>query len=301
MKIIYLIIFLFSVSISAQSSIKISLFSKKDSTFIENAFIYKDNNLVSYSDKKGVFKIKNTDFKSITINHLSFKSISLNRKDVYNNKKIYLIEKNEALDEVTINSKEVKTDLILPKQSLWSKISYNIGHKANTNSICATYIPFDNKYKHSIIKNILIETSKGYWGDPNKQYMPFLINLYSVDSVSKLPNKQLITDSILVSKNKNDKSKYVTYNVEKYYIDFPEDGIFVAVKTLNKYQYREYSDISNEAPAFKVIDKSKRSKSVTYCKHYHIDGTIEKDWIDKDIPLLGFIYNFGIEVEYYEN
>jgi len=301
MKIIYPITFLFSVCVTAQSSIKISLLSKKDSTFIENAFIYKDNILVSYSDKKGVFKIKNTDFKSITINHLSFKSISLNKKEVDNNKIIYLTEKNEALDEVTINSKEVKTDLILPKQSLWSKIGYYKGHKANTNSVYATYIPFDNKYKNSIIKNILIETHKGYWGDPNKQYMPFLINLYSVDSVSKLPNKQMISDSILVSKNKNDKSKYVTHNVEKYYIDFPEDGIFVAVKTLNKYQYRKYDDISNEAPAFKIIDESKRSKSVTYCKHYHIDGTIEKDWIDKDIPLLGFIYNFGIEVEYYKN
>lgn len=281
----------------AQKEHKYILISDKDSTVVKDAYIFVDDKLTTYSDENGVFKLKNKKFEIITIKHLNFYDLSINTSDLFNNKKIYITPKNEELNEVVVSGREVTTKKVLPKQSLLSKIGYYVGHKANTNAIYATYIPYNKKYKNSTIKNILIETSKGYWGDPNKQYMPFRVNLYTVDTLTKLPDQKILPDTLLISKKIGGDSKYVSCNIEEYLIDFPKEGIFVAIKTLSKYQYRDDYEISNEAPAFKIIRESKNSKNITYRKWFNSDGSLKKDWNDPEYGVLGFIYNFGIEVE----
>ena len=297
MKKFALIILLFAIAkVNSQSEFKVLKY--KDSSAIENAYVSMNGMSKTITDKNGIFKIEsNFEFDSLTISHISFNPKTLNKYELSKSRIIYLKEKNQQLDEVVIDEKELVLEPILPKQTLFSKMGHYKGHRAPENSEYVTYIP-NSENKSEFIKNIVIETHKGYWGDPKKEYMPFKVNLYSVNKTTGLPDKKLIPISILTRKISED-SKYVKVDISDYFIDFPESGIFVCVETLTKDEYREYVNISTQSPAFKIIKKTKKSKSITYSRKFR-NGEMIKDWIDEKYPPVDFVYNFGIEIEYYK-
>jgi hypothetical protein len=295
-KIALIILFFAVVKVNSQSEFKV--LNYKDSTAIENAYISMNGLNKTITDKNGIFKIKsNSKFDSITISHISFNAKTLKKSELLTSEIIFLVEKNQQLDEVVINEKEVVIEPILPKQTLFSKMGHYKGHRAIENSEYVTFIP-NSKNKSELIKNIVIETHKGYWGDPNKEYMPFKVNLYSVNESNGLPDKKLLSNSILTRKI-SEESKYVKVDISDYFIDFPESGIFICVETLSKDEYKDYMHISTQSPAFKIIKKTKKSKSVTYSRKFR-NGEMIKDWIDEKYPPVEFVYNFGIEIEYYK-
>ena len=292
-----LIIFLFAIAkVNSQSEFKV--LNYKDSTAIENAYVSMNGINKTLTDKNGIFKIKpNSKFDSLTISHISFNPKTLKKNELLTSGLIFLSEKIQQLDEVVINEKELIIEPILPKQTIFSKMGHFKGHRAPENSEYVTFIP-NSENKSELIKNIVIETHQGYWGDPNKEYMPFKVNLYSVNESNGLPYKKLLPNSILTRKISED-TKYVKVDISDYFIDFPESGIFVCVETLSKNEYEEYLNISTQSPAFKIIKKTKKSKSITYSRKFR-NGEMVKDWIDPRLPNVDFVYNFGIEIEYYK-
>jgi hypothetical protein len=172
---------------------------------------------------------------------------------------------------------------------------------ANHNTVYATYIS-NPKGLTGLIKKNIIEVSEGFNGDPNKIFMPFRVNLFSVHPSSKLPDEELLKESILTSKKKNSDDKYVYIDISDSYIDFLKVGIFVAVNTLNLLEIENYGNISGQSPAFRALRLKKNKKSRTYSRIYSWNrltrdaDIILKDWIDDTVPNPDFIYNFGIEI-----
>jgi hypothetical protein len=159
-----------------------------------------------------------------------------------------------------------------------------------------TYLPNDKNIKGAIIKNIIVQPYHDDWGDPNRMFMPFKVNLYSVDTLTNLPKKKLLPNGIIVRKVQG-KGKYVLVNISDFLIDFPTEGIFVCVETLSINEYQKYKKISNEYPAFMYIMRDKNNKSITYIRLYSEDKSkIIYDWGEPDT--YEFIYLFGIELEY---
>jgi hypothetical protein len=291
-------VFLFSSLINGQER-SINVFSLKDSVKVKDAFVILDGKALTFTDNDGSFRIlTDIKFDSLVISHLNYKNRVFSYETFNQLKNIYLENKEEELEAVFIENKKFKFVQLLPPQSLFSKLGYYKGHKTHFNAVYATYIPNKNyKNNNSYIKNIIIEPHSGYWGDKKKEFMPFKVNLYSVDSITKLPSDKILPDKFLAVKKVNGK-KIVEVNIEDYDLEFPSEGIYVAVETFTKQEYLNLQSISFEAPAFKIIRKKKNTPYVTYSRWYDEDGNIKKDWIDDKLPELDFIFNFGIEIEF---
>lgn len=292
----FLILLLLPILAQAQDVRVYRLLSEKDSVAIKDAYIRVDGKAVAISDAFGEFKIMTEAFKKLSITHLNYIEKNISYQDLKEVKDIVLQGKNETLEEITLTHKKRKIKRVLPHQSTWSRLAVMKGHKANFDAMYATYLPNKSPNMDAIIKTILIETHIGIWGDPNKQYMPFLVNLYSVDTLTQLPKDKLLFDTYLVAK-KDENQKYVEVDIKEHRIEFPKEGIFVTVETLSEEEYMNFLSISHEAPAFKVIYKHKNSSSITYNRWLNPDGSIKKNWIGKPHEQLTFIYNFGVEIE----
>lgn len=285
-----------------QNSSSFKLLNKKDSSSISNAHIFIDDKLLQISDSLGIFSLNHEQqFDKIHISHINFEDKLLTYSESIEKDKIFMTPLNHNLEEVNILTKNYEKTSILPKQSVFSKVGYFKGHRANSNSQYATFIP-NNDFNEATIEKIIVEPHKGYWGDPDKQFMPFKVNLYSVDTINKIPLKKIIHSSILTRKNdsnNNTQKKYVMVDIRDYNIDFPKEGVYVVVETLSREEYKAYYGISLEPPAFKVIKKMKKSKSYTLSRSFsNIDNTITKNWIDNNLPSPSFIYNFGIRINH---
>lgn len=292
-----LFIFTF-LNLYAQDVKQFRVLNIRDSTPIENAYISVDNLLKSVTDKQGCFSVSGK-YNTIQISHLSFKTKIIYSKEQSVNKIIYLEKIVEVLDEIILTSKrKIKTLLPSIEYRFRKKYSYIV----NQNSIYVTYIP-NNINSISKINSIIIELGDGM--DISRLYdVPFRVNLYKINKKTKLPSDKILDESILTFPNKNRIQDYVDVNVRDFDIEFPKEGIFVAVESLNLLEIQNLNILGAQSPSFKAIKKKKDSKYITYDKIYSWDkltrvkDTIHKDWIDKIIPQPKFIFNFGIKIQY---
>jgi len=263
-----------------QNSSNFKLLNKRDSSSISNAHIIINNKLLEISDSLGCFFLMDKQqFNKIRIRHINFEDKLLTYSEVIKKDTVFMIPSNQKLEEINILTKNYEKTSILPKQSVFSKVGYFKGHKANFNSQYATFIHNDD-FNEAIIEKIIIEPHKGYWGDPDKQFMPFKVNLYSVDTINRLPLNKLIPKSIFTRKEhlKNKvNNKYISVDIRDLLITFPKEGVFVVVEVFKRINYEKYYHISNEPPAFKIIKKKKKSKSFTLSQWFSTrDSTLTK-------------------------
>ena len=291
-------LFLFTfLNLYAQDVKQFRVLNIRDSTPIENAYISVDNLLKSVTDKQGGFSISGK-YKTIQIGHLAFKTKIIYSKEQSVNKIICLEESVEILDEIILTSKR-KTKTLLPSidYRFRKKYSYII----NQNSIYVTYIP-NNINTTSEIDSIIIEVGEGM-GLSRLYAVPFRVNLYKINKKTKLPSDKILDESILTFPNKNRIQDYVYVDVRSFDIEFPKEGIFVAVESLNLLEIQNLNILGAQSPSFKAV-KKKNNKYITYEKIYSWDrltrvrDTIHKDWIDKIMPQPKFIFNFGIKIKY---
>lgn len=295
-KTIKIILFFTFLNAHSQETIKYRVLSIADSIPIENAYISADKWLKTVTDEKGYFNLSGVH-KNIQISHLTYKARIVDYKTINKNKVIYLEEDKHTLDEVIItNRKTIKTLLPSKDYKFLRKHSYVV----NQNSVYTTYIPneIDNI---CLINKIIIEVGADMRS--SKIYdIPFRVNLYSIDNKTGLPDKKILDESILTSHNKNRKNNFIYVDIKKYNIEFPKEGIFVTVESLNLLELEEINTLSSQSPSFKAIKN--KNKYVTYDRIYswnrltRTKDTIFKDWIDKTLPIPQFDFNFGIEVQY---
>jgi hypothetical protein len=276
---ILVFILLFSNITFAQK--KILIIDKENMKPIVNVAILINDSLKYASNVEGIFFIKNKDFKKkVIIKHVSYETINLN--ELINVDTIFFEKKINNLNEIILINKKNKELIILPPNSVLSEFGFYKGHNTNLDTQYVTYIPneIDSEYK---IKSIIIEMKKGHWRSENLNLMPFKLNLYSVDSILKIPLEKLIDESIYIKKENKNK---IIVDVSDYNIDFKKEGIFVSVEILDIEEYVKDGFFYNSGPSFKYLKKLKQSNFFTLAKDEN-----NSKWRE-----LSFVYNFGIKI-----
>lgn len=68
------------------------------------------------------------------------------------------------------------------------------------------------------------------------KYLPFSANIYSVDTLTKLPKDPIIKEKIIV--RKKDNKYWVKVDVSEYQIKIPPEGLFIIMEILDKDTYK---------------------------------------------------------------
>jgi len=238
------------------------------------------------TDKQGRFwflNVKKESVQKIEITHLSFDKESYS---IINDSIFYLNEKTNKLSEVSIAFKKEKVIYDLPFVDKLTVHSRNFGWDMKM----AVFIPQEKTTKDRVIKKILYEVSD-FGGVKGLKYQPFMANLYTIDTITKLPDKSLIKDGILVSK-KDDK-KWVEVDVSDYNFTIPREGIFIVFEILSQDKYKVDFIQSNigaisAVPAIKAYKYNKEyiRKSYMNVKVWTIPIDRSNIWVEEECHYL---------------
>lgn len=269
--------------------ITFTVLAEANSTPINGVFVIQNDTILGSTDEKGNFTI----YSDPALEHIYLKHISFEEKKVHKNLLeggvIYLQEKSNVLSEILIETSKVKLEDIFQKKALLNFSRIVRSGKPSFSSHIALFIPKE-KTGNFIIKSLYVKPTLGYWDKKTQiRYLPFRVNLYSVDSVSFLPGNKIIEDGILTQKSAGD--ELVTVDVSQYDIKFPNDGIFVVVELL------ERKDSYNDRPAFEAVLPSKNSAFKSYIK---VDPGGEGDfaeWKQVSYYDITYSYDFGIQIQ----
>ncbi len=147
--------------------------------------------------------------KKIVLNSLSDTKINI----------IKLEKETYVLKEVVVNPNDYitkKLGIVVKK----NKGKWHLGNPGDQHAILIKN-PFD---KSGRLKNVnFYITKKGF---PSA---PFRVRIYSYDSINNKPGKDLLNTNLIVSFNKKTKG-WFTVDVSKYNIEFPKEGLFVAME-----------------------------------------------------------------------
>lgn len=243
------------------------IYSKKYKIPVERATVvlYSVNTLKTFvADEYGKVEIPVEYINSI--NHVEVSSIGFKKKVSETvSDTIYLDEDTNQLSEVIVNSK--------------SKIKYQLSFFDELNSFetnfswdakAAVYIPKNNEDR--CIKDLLFAVSD-FGGVKNLKYLPFKVNLYTVDSLG-FPYKPILEKDILITKT--DAKKWTTVDVSKFEIKVPDKGLFVVFMILDKNNYKEEFVYSKRGPISAVpalkayrYNKDYIRKSYLYRPYYY--------------------------------
>ncbi|WP_456438713.1 hypothetical protein [Psychroserpens sp.] len=257
---------------------------------IENVSISIDKKFIGYFDSNGDFKIEEgVKYNSISFSHLSYETLSIEREH-FNGQVVYLVSKSETLDEVEIDGKK--------KYSLARGVLGGTGLLGGRthlgwDSKAVTFIPFEEEGEITKLTYRLVDVL----GVKGLKYLRFKANLYTIDTITRLPEKKLIEEDIITS-NKNGDRVFLL-DVSKYNIQMPKEGVFVAFIILNYDEYNVKGVMSKggqicATPAIKTrVRKNKEKRfSVKYTKGYY-DSKLTYKWNKID----DYFYVMGLEVE----
>ncbi|WP_431136990.1 hypothetical protein [Psychroserpens mesophilus] len=286
MKLIFTIFSIFTFKLFYCQEIKILDFNSNQP--IENVSVSIDENFIGYSDSHGNFQIKeDIKYSSISFSHLSYETLSI-EKEQFNESIIYLISKSETLDEVEIEAKK-KYNV---RRAIFGGLGASAGSNFGWNTKVVTFIPFEYEGKITTLTYQLVDML----GVKGLKYLKFKANLYSIDTLTRLPKQKLIEEDILTS-NKNGDRVY-SLDVSKYNIQMPKEGVFVAFVILDYDEYVVKHVMSKgglmvATPAIKTRTRKNKEKrfSLKYTKKSHDHKLINK-WIKNDDNF----YVMGLEI-----
>ncbi len=176
-----------------------------------------------------------------------------------------------------------------PPNTFISEFGFYKGQGIQFNSVYVTYIP-NEKQQVSNINSIVVETKKTSGGSKKQTQMPFIVNIYAVDSIFRIPTTKLISDRIVTQRTSKN---IIEIDISKYEILFPKEGIFVSVEPLKVEEYVQKGFKYNIGPSFKYLKKTSNRDYFSLRQSFDEKGNIKSEW-GKD--QLYFVYNFGIIV-----
>lgn len=305
MKLLFSFILFITNIVTAQSQ-RYILLDENTKLAIENANVDFSNGNGTHTDKKGVFLVpKNIEF--IKISYIGYESLEY--KLTIKTDTIFLTPSTEALNEVNVVKEKRNYQQIFPKKGFNDLLLENWGSDGNTIAnvlVKAIYIPNESKDVTKIISKIIIhptDYTSVTLGEKNKyekqkdqKYAPFKINLYTVDTIIGIPIKRIFEKDITVQLKEGE--KHLTYELTlDQQINFPIEGIFIAISSFPKEYYEAIS--FKTGPAFKTIGISRESKFKVYEKSlafYDDDNPNAKWFRDQYMWDRNNTYYVGLEV-----
>ncbi|ESU29690.1 hypothetical protein FLJC2902T_01630 [Flavobacterium limnosediminis JC2902] len=215
------------------------------------------------ADENGKFEMPNEYVNNI--DYVEVSSIGFEKKvSKIVSDTIFLDDYSNQLSEVIVNSKsKIKDEL-----SFFEKLK-SFETNFSWNAKAAVYIPKSNDNKY--VKNLLFAVSD-FGGVKNLKYLPFKVNLYTVDSLG-FPYKPILEKDILVTKT--DTEKWTTVDVSKFKVAIPDEGFFVVFIILDGKDYKtdfvwsKHGSIA-AVPALKAYKYNKNYIRKSYlCRPYN--------------------------------
>jgi hypothetical protein len=264
---------------------KIFVTSKSNLPVQDVAFLLNDTVRYVTDDLGNVYIRKNDLHNTFKVRHLTHELLEVsNLIDVDT---IRLKETTESLEEIILSAKKKKSvsKAISPTNSILSEFGF---YKGWTTELEANYATFVSNSLNidAEIKFITLELKKCHTQNADNLFMPFKVNIYSVDSLSKFPKVKLLDKSILVQKAG---SNHLEIDISQYNIIFPLNGIYISVEILSADYYVRNGFFYNVGPSFKYLKKLNETDFYTVKKSLNSD-----EWH----KIESFVYNFGIIVEY---
>jgi len=304
-NILTLLTLLFGLQVYSQKII-----SREGNAPVAYAHILLDHKIYTYSDDKGEFSIATKQlFDTITISHLSYKTLSLSRADFIKNNIIIVDEKQNELKEVsiTVSKKKKKAETLLPEKSLRDKLYSKDNHRLVIETVPdsrkegaapdailiskAVYVPNEKQIENAVIKKIIL-TSNPKKKQDNEPYAPFKVNLMTFDTITKLPGEKIFAEDLAVGKRRGE-TVIIDLSREDL-ITFPKEGICVVVSVYDTMYYLNMGNLT--PPAFKpaLIPKSSAFREYTF-------GLLGDYWEEASYSIERTqCFDFGIEIEYFK-
>lgn len=283
---------------------QIKIVNDKDGLPVPYAHIFLDNVYHTYSDENGDFVLSdNVKFDTLKISHLTFQSQSVAYTDLKAKPVIRVEEKTIALNEVAINVKrgKIRAEVLLPEKSIIGhmgrghdiQLVYETGNVYGQNPDAvkvarAIYIPNEGKFENSLITKIILKSvDKQIEGD--KTYIPFLVNLMTYDTVTKLPKDKIFEEDLHVGKKRG--QEIIIDLSREEAVPFPKEGICVVVSVYRTEHYIHNG--FNSPPKFEAVALKKSSG---FREYFSYDSHA---WQEQPYSVRREqCFNFGVEVEY---
>lgn len=290
-KIHLCLFFVFSLIGYSQTKETYKILSSVDSLGVEFAHIVLNDEILTYTDQNGEFQLdSNIVVDSLKISHLSYFSRIIMHTELQEKRIFYLSERLWSLDEVIVNVKqEEKPKEILPERSsidvLFNRddISFPYSYEF------AVFVP--NYEKEKLLINKIILKSKRRESNGDDKYIPFRVNLMTIDSVTNLPDVKIFEEDLTVGKLEN--QHLLLIDLKGYEEVFmPKNGICVVVSLYSEEYYLKNG--FTERPAFGVVQINNKSQFREYRKHVSAD---KKSWREAGYSKSREqCFNFGVEV-----
>jgi hypothetical protein len=217
MKNIYVLLFFFSLTITAQIKgvVKDSI-TQKPIAFV--SIYVKNENISITSEEDGTFQFKAKEIGK----QLLFSAIGYENKTVTatSNLIVFLQPKNYELDDVVIDKKAKRRLIEIGKTDNTVAQAFDTGPKIDTK-----FFPYYSKYDNiNLIKQLIFSA------DCKIDEALVKFHFYKLDSNS-FPGEEMLDQNLIVTVNKGVKSYKV--DLTKYNLYLPKQGIFVGVEKLN--------------------------------------------------------------------
>lgn len=280
-------IFLFFISISINSFSQFKVYDNVDKSPIENVLIIQNNLQKATSDNNGNFNFDlSNKIDSIRFYRMGYKVLDVSFEDLLHKKNIFLEPIENKLKEVIVTQSFKKLE-VYPEKKTTNFLMINQPAKIWYSSQIALFVPYKIEFNEYFINKIFIHTMKGYWDrEDSSKFAPFKINLYEVDTITKLPGGKLFNDNYVIQRGL-DENRIEVSLFER--LDFPIEGIFIVIETYSQSQYPV-------RPAFQRIKKTKKSKYESYFKSLLVKEGKYSDWTSHNDMNIDAIYYFGLEL-----
>ncbi|MGX7686041.1 carboxypeptidase-like regulatory domain-containing protein [Flectobacillus roseus] len=253
------------------------------------------------SNEEGFFELDQAIIHkkdSLQITCIGFQSRTIAIADMLHNPHVYLRELVTELEEVKVHGSETFNIIIgnVDKKG-GNSLNLSFGDKV------ALFIP-NLGIEHGYISKFRY-FAKAVFGLEDHFTEPFLIQLYSVDSIHGKPHKPLLKEALLLRASKS--NKWNEFDLSQYGIQIPSNGIFVSIGLLTQeeYNYQEryistYSVLEKRRVSIKKVISPKVSFSKNVYKNLHnwIWRHNSSKWSEFPSSLGTFM--LGLEVQVYE-
>jgi hypothetical protein len=190
--------------------------------------------LTYISNSRGQIVISQS-IEKLQTNHLNYKDTIITTET----NKVLITPSTNIMEEAVIQNKETSQKGVLLRAIASPFAEFKINFSHNTNA--ALFIPGNNKIGKTI-KNLRYEVID-IFGVKNLKYLPFKAALYSVDTITLLPDKEVFESEIVM---KSDNKRWVTIDITNHNIRMPQQGIFIVFKVLEKEAYKVFTIQSKE-------------------------------------------------------
>lgn len=223
----------------------------------------KQNYYMFMSDEEGYVSINYPNYSpsdSIIISHMSYNKTTITNKQLVVLKDIKMTTRNYDIEMVNISPNRTK-NIVLGNNRNISKLSSQL----TFNQLAVLSIPNNDLSGKLEMVRIKMKNS----GEKGWKYRPFRLRLFYPDSIGM--GKELIPNGIVASL-KATRGNWVEVDISDFKLDFPKEGIYIAVQAMSKDYY-----LSNGYIDSPYVTNNKKKQTYRRINSISIGTTTQKN------------------------